>query len=145
MNEYIKKIEIRWADMDPNFHVLHSKYYDFGAHCRTCFITEHGITIPLLQQLHIGPILLREECQFKKEIKFGDAVTINLTLVKIAKNQIRWTMHHEIRKNDNVLAALITVDGAWLDTRLRKLAVPPDIFRETFDKMPKAPDFQIIG
>ena len=35
--KYEKNIDIRWADLDPNFHVLHSKYLDFGAYCRMSF------------------------------------------------------------------------------------------------------------
>ena len=60
MQEYSKKIEIRWADLDPNFHVLHSKYYDFGAYCRMSFLTEHGITPAVMIEKNIGPIIFRE-------------------------------------------------------------------------------------
>jgi acyl-CoA thioester hydrolase len=59
MQEYSKKIEIRWADLDPNFHVLHSKYYDFGAYCRMSFLTEHGMTAAWMVEKNIGPIILR--------------------------------------------------------------------------------------
>lgn len=42
MEPYSKKFEIRWADLDPNYHVLHSKYYDFGriAVCRILLKTD---------------------------------------------------------------------------------------------------------
>ena len=42
MEVYSKKLEVRWADLDPNFHVLHSKYYDFGAYCRLSFFNENA-------------------------------------------------------------------------------------------------------
>ena len=58
LNSYFKNIEIRWADLDPNFHVLHSKYYDFGAYCRMAFLTAHGVTVALMQQYQVGPIIL---------------------------------------------------------------------------------------
>ena len=57
-------IQIRWADLDPNFHVLHSKYYDFGAFCRMVYLTENGISTALLTENNIGPILLKEDCNF---------------------------------------------------------------------------------
>ena len=31
MASFIKEISFRWSDLDPNFHVRHSAYYDFGA------------------------------------------------------------------------------------------------------------------
>ncbi|MBI3718876.1 MAG: hypothetical protein HY252_09835, partial [Sphingobacteriales bacterium] len=53
-NGIFKLVEVRWADLDPNFHVLHSKYYDFGAYIRMSYLTENGITPEALSQHHIG-------------------------------------------------------------------------------------------
>jgi hypothetical protein len=39
------------------------------------------------------------------------------------------------------LAAILTVDGAFLDTRLRKLATPPALASDTFGAMPLAEGF----
>ncbi len=132
MTDYFKQIEIRWSDLDPNFHLRHSAYYDFGAYSRISFMNEHGITPQLLAQEHIGPVIFREECVFRKEIKFGDKVRINLKLEKAKDDFSRWTMVHEIWKNEDTLSAVITVDGAWMDTGHRKLTVPPKSFKEIF-------------
>ena len=64
MNNFIKNIEVRWSDLDPNFHVLHSKYYDFGAYCRMAFLVENGLSPATMLEHKIGPILFREECVF---------------------------------------------------------------------------------
>ncbi|MFN8244595.1 MAG: acyl-CoA thioesterase [Ferruginibacter sp.] len=141
MQEYFKIIEIRWADLDPNFHVLHSRYYDFGAYCRMSFLTENGISAEKMQEYHIGPIIFREECLFKKEIKFGDEVKVTLRLDKVTENYRKWTMVHELYINGGTLAALITVDGAWMNTQLRKTAVPPADFAAAFDLIPHTPGF----
>lgn len=144
MKQFIAKLEIRWADLDPNFHVLHSKYYDFGAYCRMAFLVENGLTPQVMHEHHIGPILFREECFFKKELNFGDEITINLKLSKTTSNYSRWTMEHEIYKNADILSATINIDGAWMDTQKRKLAAPPSIVTGIFDTMPKTENFQII-
>ena len=141
MNLYSKKVEIRWSDLDPNFHVLHSKYYDFGAYCRMAFLVENGLTPAVMQQHNIGPILFREECVFKREIIFGDKIEINVTLYKISSDYSRWSMVHEIWKNKETLSAIISIDGAWIDTQKRKLAIPPDVVSKIFDKIPKDPGF----
>ena len=144
MQHYTKELEIRWADLDPNFHVLHSKYYDFGAYCRMSFFSENGITVEALQEYHIGPIILREECIFKKEIRFGDTISVSLFLRKLTTGCRRWTLYHELWKNGDILAAQITLDGAWMDTRTRKLAIPPDKFSACFDAIPRTADFTHI-
>lgn len=141
MEKYSKEVEIRWSDVDPNFHVRHSVYYDFGAYVRMCFLTEFGLGASVLQQHHLGPILFREECQFKREIHFGDKLTINLQLAKCSPTYSRWTMQHHLIKNDETLSAIITVDGAWIDTHRRRLTVPTDLVTPTFELLPKADDF----
>jgi acyl-CoA thioester hydrolase len=132
MSDYFKQVEIRWSDLDPNFHLRHSAYYDFGAYSRVSFMNENGITPQVLSNAHIGPVIFREECVFRKEIKFGDQVKINLKLAKSNDDFSRWTMVHEIWKNENTLSAVITLDGAWMDTVHRKLTVPPQAFKDLF-------------
>ena len=133
-------IQIRWSDIDPNVHLRHSVYYDWGAMCRVEFFTNHGLTVPLMQQLLIGPVIFREECVFKKEIHFGDQISIDIQLVKSRKDYSRWTIRHAIYKHDKI-AALITVDGAWIDLEKRKLALPPSLAIDLFNDMTKPEDF----
>lgn len=141
MTIFEKKITVRWSDLDPNFHLRHSAYYDFGAYCRVAFLSEHGITPEVMREHHIGPVLFREECVFKKEIKFGDEVRINLQLDKLSSEGSRWTMVHHITKGADTLAAIITLDGAWLDTNIRKLARPSGIFKDVFNYLPRTGNF----
>ena len=141
---YIKQVEIRWSDLDPNFHVRHSAYYDFGAYCRLAFLNEHEITPEIMFAHSIGPVLFREECVFKSEINFGDCITIHLKLARISPDFRKWTMLHELWKNETRLAAVITVDGAWMNTEQRKIVAPPDIFIAAFEAIPKTQDFQIM-
>ena len=141
MSSYIKPIEIRWSDLDPNFHLRHSVYYDFGAYSRISFLEEHGLTTSFMVKHQFGPILFREECVFKREIKMGDVITIDVQLLKARPDHSRWTIQHRIIKNGDEIAALVTVDGAWMDVVQRKLTIPPATVKHVFDKMPKAEQF----
>ena len=141
MNSYIKPIEIRWSDLDPNFHLRHSVYYDFGAYIRFSFLEEHGLTSSFMVKHQFGPILFREECVFKREIRKDDVITIDVQLLKSRPDHSRWTIQHRIIKNGDEIAAIITVDGAWMDVVQRKLTVPPDTVKHVFEKMPKAEQF----
>ena len=141
MEEFIKDIQVRWSDLDPNVHLRHSVYYDWGAFCRIAFFDEHQLTTELMQRLQIGPILFREECIFKKEIRLGDKVRINLEVLQAKRDYSRWSIRHAIIKNTDSLSAIITVDGAWLDIAKRKLAIPPSEVAEVLVQMPKAENF----
>jgi acyl-CoA thioester hydrolase len=142
MNQFNSSVEVRWADLDPNFHLRHSVYYDYGAYCRIQFLASYGITAQFMQELHFGPVLFREECVFKKEIHFSDSITIDLKLVKARKDGSRWTMQHEIFKNNEIVAAVITLDGAWVNTQKRKIVVPPPEVVRMFEVGPKTDGFE---
>jgi acyl-CoA thioester hydrolase len=142
MNEFKIDIQLRWSDIDPNLHLRHSVYYDWGALCRIDFLTRFNLTAHKMHQLHIGPILFREECVFRKEIRSGDKITIDLKLIKSRKNFSRWSIQHTVRKNEDIVCAIITVDGAWINTSERKLATPPAEVENTFSEMPRDENFQ---
>lgn len=144
MSSYIKTVEVRWADLDPNFHLRHSVYYDYGAYCRIAFLEAHGLTAAFMAQNHVGPVLFREECIFRREIRMGDVVTIDLHLLKAREDQSRWSIQHHIYKNTDTLAAILTVEGAWIDTQLRKLSAPPEQVLHVFNNMPRAEEFDWI-
>lgn len=142
MNEFHKDIQIRWSDLDPNFHLRHSVYYDWGAFCRVAFLNEQGLTADVMTQLKFGPILFREECIFRREIRSGDVVTINLQVTKARKDFSRWSIRHQILKNGGILCAELNVDGAWMNLVQRKLMSPPEKVHEVFEQMPKAENFE---
>jgi acyl-CoA thioester hydrolase len=128
-------VQLRWSDFDPNFHVRHSVYYDWGALCRINFLYEHGLTPAIFQQASFGPILFREEAVFRKEIRFGDTISIDMKLSKARKDYSRWTITHEIKRNDGSLCTILTVDGAWINVKERKLFTPPEIVHSVFQEI----------
>ncbi len=97
-----------------------------------------------MQEQRFGPIIFREECVFKKEIILADKVTIDLALVKARKDGSRWTMQHRIFKDNEIVAAILTLDGAWMDLQKRKLTVPPQKVQQTFELGPKTEGFEWI-
>ena len=145
MEKFERMVQLRWSDLDPNFHLRHSVYYDWGAFCRVEFLNEYGLTSTVMQQLRFGPILFREECIFRKEIRSGDSITIDLKVTKAKKDFSRWSIQHHIIKNGDVLSAVLTVDGAWINVVERKLASPPEQVFEVFSKMPKDEGFEWLG
>jgi acyl-CoA thioester hydrolase len=142
ISPFSKNVEVRWSDLDPNFHLRHSVYYDFGAFVRIAFLESVGLGMHIFIENHFGPVIFREECVFKKEVLFGDKLTITASLLKTRKDYSRWTIIHEVWKNDETLAAILTVDGAWMDTTKRKLYLPDEKIQAMFAQIPKHDGFQ---
>ncbi|MEO5947780.1 MAG: acyl-CoA thioesterase [Chitinophagaceae bacterium] len=126
MEDFVIPIQVRWSDLDPNFHLRHSVYYDWGALCRVAYLSKAGLTLQRMQQLQIGPIIFREECIFRREIRLGDPVTIGMKVLKARRDFSRFTIQHEIKKNPETVSAILTVDIAWMSAVTRKLAVLPE-------------------
>ena len=142
MTSFSKQLSFRWSDLDPNFHVRHSAYYDFGAQHRIEILENLGLTMKVLQANHFGPILFREECVFRKEIGLSDTIFIHTKISKMRPDASRWSIVHEFKNGEDKLCATITVDGAWMDTKLRKIANPtPEIAMEAMNSIPKTEDF----
>ena len=144
MEKFILPIQVRWSDIDQNRHLRHSAYYDYGAMARIECFSQQGLTNFKLEELHIGPILFREEAIFKREIKFEDKITIDMVVTKATADYSRWSFQHQIYKEDGTVAAILNLDGAWLDIVQRKLATPPDFIQSIFQNFPKSNDFQPI-
>lgn len=142
MENFSMEMQVRWADLDPNFHLRHSVYYDWGAFCRVSFLNQLGFTGEMMQRWQIGPILFREECIFRKEIRMSDKVSIDLKTISAKKDFSKFSIQHTIRKNGDIVSAVLTVDIAWLDMQRRKLAVLPEELQQLFSKSPTADDFK---
>ena len=140
--EFDKQIEVRWADCDANRHVRHSAYYDFGAHCRIKFFTELGYDAAKLSQMNIGPILFKEECNFIKELKAEDTITVKLLRGNISADGGRWELHHEILNGKGEKSAHISTKGAWRDLAKRKLTIPPQDLVAHIQSLPEG-DFYV--
>jgi acyl-CoA thioester hydrolase len=144
MKKLFQTIQIRWADIDANRHLRHSVYYDYGAAMRMNVLSAQGLTTKKLEEFMIGPVLFREEAIFKREIVFEDEITLSLELVKTTEDYGRWSLRHQFTKADGTLAAILNLDGAWIDLTKRKLAIPNEFVRNIFENFPKAEDFEMI-
>lgn len=144
MQPFSQPIQIRWADIDANRHLRHSVYYDYGATMRMIVLSQGGLTTKKLEEFKIGPILFREEAIFRREIILEDKISITVELVKTTQDYGRWSLRHQFLKDDGTLAAILNIDGAWIDLEKRKLAIPNEFIRNIFENFPKAADFQIV-
>ena len=131
-----------WAHLDANMHMRHSAYADFAAQARIAALGELGLDFKAFQEQHIGPILFREETLYLREVGINDVLKVTSELIKSRPDGSRWSIRHLIFRQDGVKAAIIDVDGAWLDTQKRKLTMLPDKLAEQFAQMPKSLDYE---
>ncbi|WP_345070702.1 thioesterase family protein [Hymenobacter fastidiosus] len=123
--------------MDPNAHMRHSAYTDYAAQLRIEYLAEHGFGMQRFAELGMGPILFREDTRFLKEVGISEAIRVTAEAAGLSADGSRWRIIHTLYKADGRPAATVTVDGAWLDLRRRKLMVPPPEMVEAMRRMPR--------
>lgn len=142
MENVFLEIKVLWSQIDANMHLRHSAYADFAAQARLDMLQYIGMTPSVLHQEKIGPILFREEIFYLREVRPNDTVRVTCLLSKCREDGSRWSFVQEIVRSDDVVAARILVDGAWIDMQKRKLVAPPAEIAEKFlESVPRTADF----
>src|SRR5436305_7020539 len=93
---FSQPIALRWADLDPNGHVRHSVYYDWGAMVRIAYLESKGLGLSWMARNAIGPVLFREEARFLRELRFGDQAIIDVQLAAATADARKWRMRHRL-------------------------------------------------
>lgn len=138
MNSFNLKFNIKWSDVDPNMHLRHSVYMDFSDQTRVKYFDSKGVSFLDFRDLQIGPILFSTTNQFYKEVLLNEQVTVNCKLAEVSPDFRKWTVVHEVFKENGDLAAKITANGAWFDLQKRKVVVPPENIQKTLNEMERS-------
>ncbi|MFD3003292.1 acyl-CoA thioesterase [Pontibacter toksunensis] len=136
--------KVMWSHLDVNMHMRHSAYADFAAQARISVLDSLGLDFKTFQDLKVGPILFREELVYLREVGLNEKIKVTIELTKSRSDGARWSIRHIVYREDGVRAAVVTVDGAWLDVEKRKLTVLPANLVEKFATLPKSIDFEEI-
>jgi acyl-CoA thioester hydrolase len=139
---YAKSYELRWSDADANGHVRHSVYSELGAEVRIAWLREGGFPWKRFEELGVGPVLLREELVYRREIGLGERVRVDLVALGLSPDGARWRLRHDIHREDGSLAGSVTVLGGWLDLAARHLVVPPEPLAALLRDTGRAPEFE---
>lgn len=126
-------------------HLRHSAYADFAAQARLELLEYLGFTTARFKEYHIGPVLFREELIYLKEVPPNDDISMTCLLRKWNETKHFWSFTQELYRGDGVKAAIIHVDGAWIDLAKRKIAVLPPALSQLFLEVTKTSDFELTA
>jgi acyl-CoA thioester hydrolase len=141
IKDFSRTYEVKWSEVDPNGHIRHTAYGDYAVDVRFHFLADNGFHLAKIREIGIGPVILREENRYLKEVVMGDAITINIKLGGISPDGSHWIFQHEILKTNGKKAAVLRVEGGWMDLNRRKLTTPPREFLDLADEMDRTEDF----
>ena len=133
--------QVLWSQIDANVHLRHSAYADFCAQARSNMLNQLGLSLAEFSKMKIGPILFREELNYHREISLDEYIKVTVEISKFNRKNSRFSFRHEIFKQNGVRAAVVVVDGAWMNLVERKLTAVPEAWLPVLDKIPRADDY----
>ena len=140
-----KKLMAGWGDMDFNSHMRNTAFMDKAGDVRMMFLSEHGFSMSELMRLKIGPVVMKDEIAYFKEVMLLDEITVTLGVAGLAPDGSRWQLRSDVMRPDGKLAARITSTGGWLDLNARKLIAPPAALLATWQILGRTDDFQQLN
>jgi len=144
MNAYSGTFEIRWSDLDANGHVNYAAYIDAAGDLRYRFFIEHGFPPERFAQLGIGPVYTALQAHFLREVRMGETITITYSLSGLSPRGAIWKVHHDVLKSTGKKAVSIDLEGTILNLSTRKPVAPTPELLQTFNLIPRSPDFAIL-
>ncbi|MCT1523288.1 acyl-CoA thioesterase [Sphingobacterium hotanense] len=140
-NKVFYEGQVLWSQIDANVHLRHSAYADFCAQARSNMLNQLGLSLSEFSKMKIGPILFREELNYHREISLDEYIKVTVEISKFNRKNSRFSFRHEIFKQNGVRAAVVVVDGAWMNLVERKLTAVPDAWLPVLDKIPRSEDY----
>lgn len=136
-----KKMMAGWGDMDFNSHMRNTAFLDKAGDIRMLFLAEHGFSMGEFKRLNIGPVVMKDDIAYYKEVMLLESLTVTLGLAGMSQDGSRWLLRSEIFRGDGKLAARITSAGGWLDLTARRLLAPPPTLLAAWQALYQTEDF----
>lgn len=141
---YSKTLFASWADMDFNSHMRNTAFLDKSADVRMMFFAENGFPMSEFLRLRLGPVVMKDEVEYRREVGLLQEITVTLAVAGHADDGSRFQLRNEILQRDGTLCARVTSTGGWLDLAARKLIAPPEALHKAMMSLPQTADFQVL-
>jgi acyl-CoA thioester hydrolase len=138
------KFRVRWADLDPNRHLRNTAFVDYATETRLAYLASVGFTDDVLRDRRLGPVILREETWFTREVLAGDVLEVDIALAALSADGGRFRLRHEVFRADGEKAARVEADAGWLDLAARRLVRPPADLLAVMNGFPRTDDFESL-
>lgn len=142
MEEFAKLLTAGWRDMDYNSHMANTAYLDRAADVRMMYFAENGFTADDMLRMRIGPVIMKDEIEYYREVKLLQEIRVSLALAGHAPDGSRFMLRNEFAHADGTRCAVVTSTGGWLDLNARKLVAPPEPLRKATEALPRTGAFR---
>lgn len=139
-----KTFHVGWANVDFNGHLGNTSFMDLAVDVRMFFFAENGFPIQEFQRQRFGPVILKDEIEYYKEMYLLDKIRITFQGAGISDDASRFKIRNEFYREDGKLAAKLTTTGGWLSLETRKLIIPPKDLADAMKSLARTEDFEVL-
>jgi acyl-CoA thioester hydrolase len=130
--------------MDFNAHMKNTAFLDKSADVRMMFFAENGFPMAEFSRLRLGPAIMKDELEYRREVNLLQEITVTLAIAGYADDGSRYLFRNEILHRDGTLCARVTSAGGWLDLTTRKLVAPPEALHQALQRLPRTNDYAVL-
>jgi acyl-CoA thioester hydrolase len=145
MTAFEKTFQVGWGEMDFNAHMRNTAYLDRSADVRMMYFAEHRFPMSEFRRLGLGPVILRDELEYFKELHLLETVRVSLLLAGLSPDRSRFRVRNEFFRGDGARAARVTSLVGWLSLAERRLTPPPPALAAILQGLPRTDDFEEIA
>ena len=97
--------------MDFNAHMNNAAYLDKSADVRMMLFAQHGFPMSEFMRLRIGPVVMKDEVEYFREIGLLEEFRVDLALAGMSSDGSRFAMRNGFVRADGKRAACVTSMG----------------------------------
>ena len=139
------QIRSRWGEIDSNGHMRNVAYLDISANARMEFFNANGYTLTEFFGAGIGPVVLKDEIEYKREVRLAEDLTVTNELAGMSEDNTRFIFRNQFIKANGKLACKISSLVAFFDIATRKTIAPPENLMRAILSLPRSEDFGTIA
>jgi acyl-CoA thioester hydrolase len=139
------QIRSRWGEIDSNGHMRNVAFLDISANSRMEFFIANGYTLMEFFGAGLGPVVLKDEIEYKREVRLGEDLTVTNELAGMSEDNTRFIFRNQFIKANGKLACKISSLVAFFDIATRKTISPPENLMKAILSLPRSEDFGTIA
>jgi len=120
-----QRFRVGWSDLDGNAHMGNASYLGYASDTRMHYFTENGFSLARFASERFGPVVVRDELTYRRELRLMDEFVVDLELVGLSENGTRFKVRNTFRTPSEDVAASVTSEGVWFDLEHRRPRIPP--------------------
>lgn len=143
-NRFRRNFQVGWGDLDGNGHMANRAFLDRAADTRVFLFAENGFPASRFASERIGPVILRDELVYRKELRLMDEYSVDLEFFGISFDGTRFDVGNTFRTASDEIAAIVRSQGLWFDLETRRPRIPPPELNAVQRRLPHGDGFKEI-